>query len=106
MTVNRLRDFIRRYFSRVVTLPETSREAKTTRRGRKPRQSAERTAVLSPSERFVWGMTALIIALIGAIVLEAVHIAVLHTSSPELLTIISGLVGSFTTAFLLGPKVS
>ena len=48
-------------------------------------------------------MTALIISLVGTIVLEAIHIIVTGRLSTELFTVISGLIGSFTTAFCLGP---
>jgi hypothetical protein len=47
-------------------------------------------------------MTALIVALIGSIVLEGVYIAVKGELSVEIWTVIAGLIGSFTTAFLLG----
>lgn len=49
-------------------------------------------------------MTALIISLVGTIVLEAIHIIVAGRLSTELFTVISGLIGSFTTAFCLGPE--
>ena len=48
-------------------------------------------------------MTALIISLVGTIVLEVIHIIVTGRLSTELFTVISGLIGSFTTAFCLGP---
>jgi hypothetical protein len=55
-------------------------------------------------ERFVWGMVSLIICLIGAIFLEAIYIIVTGRLSIELSTIVSGLIGSFTKAFLMRQK--
>ncbi len=60
--------------------------------------------VVPPSERFVWAMTFLIIALVGAVSLEAIHIIVVHMLDDGLLNLISGLVGSITTAVLLESK--
>jgi len=85
-------------------VPEPHVEAKSARRGKKTRQPKPQTVALPPSERFVWFMTALIISLVGTIVLEAIHIIVTGRLSTELFTVISGLIGSFTTAFLLGPE--
>jgi len=103
MMFSRLRDFLRRYFTIVVLVPEYI-EAKTARRKKKARQPKLKTVAVPPSERFVWGMVALIIALIGAMVLEAVYIIVTEELSTELLAVISGLIGSFTTAILIGTK--
>lgn len=55
-------------------------------------------------EQSVWGMVSLIIYLIGAILLEAIYIIVTGRLSTELSTIVSGLIGSFTTAFLIRQK--
>jgi hypothetical protein len=59
---------------------------------------------VSPSERFVWGMATLIIALVGVIGLEAMYILVTGTVNGEVLAVISGLVGSLVTAFVMGKK--
>ncbi len=49
-------------------------------------------------------MTLLIIALVGVIILEGVCIVVTGQVNPELLSVISGLVGSLATAFLMGKR--
>jgi hypothetical protein len=85
-------------------VPEPHVEPKSARRGKKTRQPKPQTVAVPPSERFVWCMTALIISLVGTIVLEAIHIIVTGRLSTELFTVISGLIGSFTTAFCLGPE--
>ncbi len=104
--LGRLHRFIRSAFTQVIVVPEGPEMLKSgmksgrmVKRRRKPR-----TVEVAPGERFVWGMMALIIALVGSIALEAVHIVVTGRLSAELLVVISGLVGSFTTAFLLGKE--
>jgi hypothetical protein len=59
---------------------------------------------VTPSERFVWGMVTLIIALVGVIVLEAMYILVTGTVNSEMLAVISGLIGSLVTAFVMGKR--
>jgi hypothetical protein len=59
---------------------------------------------VTPSERFVWGMVALIVALVGVILLEALCIIVTGTVNAELLAVISGLTGSLVTAFVMGKR--
>lgn len=60
---------------------------------------------MPPSERFVWGMVGLIIALVGAIILEALYLVLTGGDvNRELLAVISGLVGSLTTCVVLGKK--
>ncbi|HLE74913.1 MAG TPA: hypothetical protein VI864_02585 [Candidatus Bathyarchaeia archaeon] len=68
------------------------------------RSRRRRSTQVPPSERFVWGMVLLIIALVGVIVLEAVNIIVTGTVNSEILAVISGLVGSLVTAFVMGKK--
>jgi hypothetical protein len=57
-----------------------------------------------PRERFVWSMVSLNICLTSAILLEAIYMFVTGRLSIELPTIVSGLIGSFTTAFLIETK--
>lgn len=104
------RGFIRRFFTRTVyvtdkvqsprTVPVAVDGAQKSTRKRK----RGRTAQVSPSERFVWGMATLIVALVGVLVLEVVCIVVTGAFNSELLAVISGLVGSLVTAFVMGKK--
>jgi hypothetical protein len=99
--VEHLRGFIRSYFTReCVPVGKPLASAQTTRDGK----SRRRYRSVAPSERFVWGMVTLIVALVGVLVLEAVCIVVTGTLNSELLAVISGLVGSLATAFLMGKK--
>jgi hypothetical protein len=49
-------------------------------------------------------MVALIVALVGVILLEALYIMVTGTVNAELLAVISGLTGSLVTAFVMGKR--
>ncbi len=76
----------------------------TTRTGR-TRSRRFRRVTVPPSERFVWGMVGLIIALIGAIILEGMYLVLTGGKvSMELLAVISGLVGSLTTCVVMGKR--
>jgi len=68
------------------------------------RRRRARRRVVSPSERFIWAMVLLLIALVGTIMLEAVYIIVTKNISDELVAGISALVGSLATAFLMGKR--
>jgi hypothetical protein len=99
--VEYLRSFIRNYFTRECgSVDKPLASAQTTRDGK----SRRRYRSAAPSERFVWGMVALIVALVGVLLLEAVCIVVTGAVNSELLAVISGLVGSLATAFLMGKK--
>ena len=99
--VERLRAFIRDWFTReCVPVDKPLASAQTTRDGK----SRRRYRSVAPSERFVWGMVTLIIVLVGVLVLEGVCIVVTGAINSELLAVISGLVGSLVTAFLVGKK--
>jgi hypothetical protein len=98
--ISRLRSFIRGYFTRecfaaddkpLAIAQDTTPKAK----------SRKRTRSVAPSERFVWAMALLIIALVGLIVLEALYICVTKSVSAEA---ISALSGSVATAFLVGKQ--
>lgn len=96
------RDSIRRYFTRTVLLSERAEiDAASKARTRSRRR---RSVQVQPSERFVWGMVLLIIALVGVIVLEAVCIVVTGAVNSELLSVITGLVGALVSAFVVGKK--
>ena len=98
--IDRLKTFIRRYFSdecdeTTASTLDTSVKMKHRRRRRRREP---------PSERFVWAMVLSIIALIGVIVLEAIYIVVTKSVNNEMVAVISALVGSLATAFLMGKK--
>ena len=98
----RLRDFIRGYFSVTVCSDDAPLPCVQDTTRAKPKR--RRTRKVSPSERFVWGMVTLIIALVGVLVLEVVCIVVTGAFNSELLAVISGVVGSLVTAFVMGKK--
>jgi len=70
---------------------------------RKPRR-ARRNRSVAPSERFVWAMVLLMVALVGVIALEAVCIVVTGAVNGELLSVITGLVGALVAAFVVGKR--
>ena len=100
--LNRLRNWIRKQFTRTVLVSE--RAATDTASKARTRSRRNRSVQVTPSERFIWGMVLLIIALVGVIVLEVVCIVVTGAFNSELLAVISGLVGSLVTAFVMGKK--
>ena len=99
---SRLKSFLREWFTRqnvvVDDLPVASAQ-NTTRKAKR-----RRYRTVPPSERFVWAMLLLIIALVGLIVLEALFIYVTKSVSAELFAAISALSGSIVTAFLVGKQ--
>jgi len=95
----RIRNYIRQYFSKE---PEQDQEARTTATTRKQQTRNRHKPSNIPSERFIWSMITLITALIGVIFLEAIYIIVTKEVNNELIAIVSGLIGSLATAFLMG----
>ena len=57
-----------------------------------------------PSERFVWAIIAVIVALVGLIVLEAVYILVTGKFSSDLFSAISGIATGLVTVFVMGKR--
>jgi hypothetical protein len=103
MVLGRLRSFIRQYFTRVEYVGDEHPVPLTARRAR-TRSKRCRPVYVSPSERFVWGMVILIVALIGLIVMETAYIVVTGKVNTEMLMVISGLVGALSSTFLMGKK--
>lgn len=101
----RVRSFVRDWFTRFMLASEQAEGAggNGVRAARIGKRKYRRVAV-APSERFVWGMVTLIIALVGVIALEIVCILVTGAFNSELLAVISGLIGSLVTAFVMGKK--
>ena len=96
--VNRLRSFIRSYFTRkcvaVDDLPLASAQD-TTRKIRR-----RRTRSVAPSERFVWAMLVLLVALVGLVSIEVTFVLVTGAVNGGILIVISGLVGALASRFL------
>jgi hypothetical protein len=53
-----------------------------------------------PSERFVWAMVVLIIALVGLVAIEIALILVTGAVNTEILVALSGVVGALASRFL------
>jgi hypothetical protein len=96
--VNRLRSFIRSYFTRkcvsVDDLPLAS-VLDTTRKIKRRRNRS-----VAPSERFVWAMVVLIVALVGLVSIEVTLVLVTGAVNGGILIVISGLVGALASRFL------
>ncbi len=96
--VEHLRSFIRDYFTRkyvaVDDLPLASAQD-TTRKGKR-----RRTRSVAPSERFVWTMLVLIVALVGLVAIELLIILVTGEVNDAILIVVSGLVGALASRFL------
>ena len=103
MLLSRLRRWLRDYFSYVVHEAKPSVEAINEGPLVSPRRRRRRR-VVEPSERFVWAMALLLVALIGLIALEAVYIVVCRQISNELVAGISAVMASLATAFLMGKR--
>ena len=97
--ISRLRCFIRGYFTRKIVAfddkplaiaQDTTRKAKSRKRYRS----------VQPSEKFVWAMVVLIVALMGLVAIEVSYILVTGTANIEILIVISGLIGAITSRFL------
>ena len=101
--VSRLKSFVRDWFTREcmpLDKPQTQASASSTREG----QSRRRSRTVVPSEHFVWGIIAVIVALVGLIGLEAVYIIVTKTFSSEVFSGISGIVTGLVTVFVMGKR--
>jgi hypothetical protein len=96
--VSRLRSILRIYFTRKYVaaddLPLASAQD-TTRKGKRRRNRS-----VPPSERFVWAMLVLIVALIGLVAIELAVILVTGLVNDVILIVVSGLVGALASRFL------
>ena len=96
--VSRLRIAIRNYFTRnyvaVDDLPLASAQDTTRKIKRR------RTRSVPPSERFVWAMVVLIVALVGLVSIEVTLVLVTGAVNNGILIVISGLVGALASRFL------
>jgi hypothetical protein len=95
---SRLRSFIRNWFTRKIVavddLPLASAQD-TTRKGKR-----KRTHSVPPSERFVWAMLVLLVALAGLVAIEIAIILVTGAVNDAILIVVSGLVGALASRFL------
>jgi hypothetical protein len=96
--LSHLRRFIRDYFTRecvsVDDLPLASAQD-TTRKIKRRRNRS-----VPPSERFVWAMIVLIVALVGLVSIEVTLVLVTGAVNNGILIVISGLVGALASRFL------
>jgi hypothetical protein len=96
--ISRLRSFIREYFtSKCITVDDLplAKAQDTTRKGKR-----RRTRSVPPSERFVWAMLVLIVALVGLVAIEIAIILVTGAVNDAILIAVSGLVGALASRFL------
>jgi hypothetical protein len=94
--VSHLRSIIRNYFTRkcvVDDLPLASAQDTTRKIKRR------RTRGVPPSERFVWAMLVLIVALAGLVAIEIAIILVTGAVNDVILIVVSGLVGALASRF-------
>jgi hypothetical protein len=95
--ISRLRSFIRVWFTRKSVaddLPLASTQDTTRKLKRR------RTRSLPPSERFVWAMVVLIVALVGLVSIEVTLVLITGAVNDGILIVISGLVGALASRFL------
>lgn len=100
--ISKLRDFIRNYFTSENTFNNSPR-ASTKDTTRKTKIACQRCRSI-PTERFVWAMVILIVALVGLVAIEVCFILVTGTTNVEILVVISGLVGAISSRFLEAKK--
>jgi hypothetical protein len=97
--VERLKSFIREWFTReCIPLDMPQASAQSTRDGHR------RSRSVAPSERFVWGIIAVITALVGLIALEGVCIVVTGVFNSDVFSGISGIVTGLVTVFVMGKR--
>jgi hypothetical protein len=100
---SKLRDSIRNYFTLECAIEASSTRASIKDTTRKEKSACQRCRSI-PSERFVWAMVILIVALVGLVAIEVCFILVTGTANVEILVVISGLVGAISSRFLEAKK--
>ena len=101
--VAKLRDFIRNYFTSQRAIEASPTRASTKDTTRKAKSACKYCRSI-PSEKFVWAMVILIVALVGLVAIEVCFILVKGTFNVEILVVISGLVGAISSRFLESKK--
>ena len=97
--ISLLRSFIRDYFTRKYVALDYLPLAITQDTTRKTK-SRKRTRSVPPSERFVWAMLVLLVALAGLVAIEIAIILVTGAVNDAILIVVSGLVGALASRFL------
>ena len=64
------------------------------------KESVDALVVVPPSERFVWAMLVLLVALAGLVAIELAIILVTGAVNDVILIVVSGLVGALASRFL------
>jgi hypothetical protein len=100
----RLMAWLRKYFTHVILEEEPLPCIQDTTRDKPKNRRRQTPKTVPPSERFIFAMALLMIALVGLIVLEGIYIVVTGQVNSEMIAAISGLIGGLVTAFLLGKK--
>ncbi len=96
--LNKLRELLRHYFTIEYGLENaSSARAKDTTRTIKRSRRCHR---IPPSERFIWAMVVLIVALIGLVSIEIALILVTGALDEAILFVICGIVGALASRFL------
>jgi hypothetical protein len=96
--LNKLRQLLRRYFTIEYGLENASiARAKDTTRNTKRSRRCHR---IPPSERFIWAMVVLIVALVGLVCIEITLICVTGAVHESILFVICGIVGAIASRFL------
>lgn len=96
--VSRLRNFIRDYFTRKCVSVDDLPLASTQDTTRKIKRRCNRG--VPPSERFVWAVLVLIVALAGLVAIEITIVLVTGAVNDAVLVVVSGLVGALASRFL------
>ena len=96
--LSRLRSFIRSYFTRKCVSVDDKPLASVLDTTRKTKRRRNRS--VAPSERFVWAMLVLIVALAGLVAIEIAIILVTGEVNDAILIAVSGLVGALASRFL------
>jgi hypothetical protein len=96
--VSRLRGFLREWFTSEYTVVDDLPLASAQDTTRKVKR--RRTHSVPPSERFVWAMLVLLVALAGLIAIEIAIILVTGAVNDAILIVVSGLLGALASRFL------
>lgn len=96
--IDKLRELLRNYFTIEYSLKNSlsARTKDTTRTIKRSR----RCYTISPSERFIWAMVVLIIALIGLVSIEIALILVTGALDEAILFVVCGIIGALVSRFL------